>query len=469
MWSLGPPGFQNPMNNTGAPIFTAPPARGPLGPPIIGAPGFPQHRFNNTIPIGSPAHMKKAVELLNEQLQHQFKLLHEIGAKKQHDKDPQYMAFFNNLKRLATVDKNLLNIWDKIPGLLGRINRSGKNKDIDKSFYKLLQGYFDIQNNLFIKYYNRGQSEPELKPIIDLLGEKMSILNEVMKISLPEEADLQADYLAFQNVQYPDLRLLRYNNTIQPHVNGAAQNQNPHDAAQLNTLFTNSGILRYATVPVDQMPELDLKFLYNTMQPTNNFVLPIDNATAFGSFYNLMVETNTNGVYIQYNDMNAAFYSTILLRNISFLYTKISDIISTNDNSKVFTLLLDTNLYTNERFRCVVNTLFLPLTTEDINACQNLKGDIYNYIDNDTSIALNFIETTNVKYIFIFRLISSIYEGFFKHIKHDTSAFYNTIAMNEINYMFMRLTYYIKQMDLTLAKYGNDNIKTAYTDFIKKK
>jgi hypothetical protein len=142
--------------------------------------------------------------------------------------------------------------------------------------------------------------------------------------------------------------------------------------------------------------------------------------------------------------MNTELYSTIILRNISFLYTKISDIISTNDNSKVFTLLCDTNLYTNERFRCVVNTLFLPLTTEDVNACENLKGDIYNYIENDTSIALNFIETTNVKYIFIFRLISSIYEGFFKYIKHDTSAFYNTIAMNEINYMFMRLTYYIK-------------------------
>ena len=109
------------------------------------------------------------------------------------------------------------------------------------------------------------------------------------------------------------------------------------------------------------------------MQTTNNFVLPIDNATAFGSFYNFIGETNNKTtLFIQYDNMNADIYSTILLRNISFLYTKISDIISTNDNSKVFTLLLDTNLYTNERFKCVVNTLFLPLTTEDINACQNL-------------------------------------------------------------------------------------------------
>ena len=182
-----------------------------------------------------------------------------------------------------------------------------------------------------------------------------------------------------------------------------------------------------------------------------------------------MVENTGTTYYGTINDNNAGFFSTLLLRNITFLYTKISDIISTKDNSKVFTLLLDSNLYTNERFKCVVNTLFLPLTSEDINACQNLKADIYTHIENDTSIAMNFIETTNVKYIFIFRLISSIYEGFFKYIKHDTSAFYNTIAMNEINYMFMRLTYYIKQMDLTLAKYGNDNIKTAYTDFIKKK
>ena len=190
-------------------------------------------RINNVADQTSIEYKKKAVELLNQQLQHKFKLLEDIAVKMKHTDKPEYAEFVNNLKKLAKVDNDLLKIWDKIPGILQKINRTGKNKGIDLSFYRLIHGYFHIQDMLLVKYYNRGQSDPELKPLIDLLGDKIWLLTDVMKTSLPEEAEMQG----LQDIEYPDLDKIIHQGDIKPHVQGANENQNNVDKIQLQRLY----------------------------------------------------------------------------------------------------------------------------------------------------------------------------------------------------------------------------------------
>ena len=91
---------------------------------------------------------------------------------------------------------------------------------------------------LLVKYYNRGQSDPELKPLIDLLGDKIWLLTDVMKTSLPEEAEMQG----LQDIEYPDLDKIIHQGVIKPHVLGATVNQNNVDFVNLQKLFKMIGI-----------------------------------------------------------------------------------------------------------------------------------------------------------------------------------------------------------------------------------
>ena len=196
--------------------------------------------------------------------------------------------------------------------------------------------------------------------------------------------------------------------------------------------------------------------------------MPIQKTTAFGSIYDEIIKSDKSHFFKQNSFLNDAHkFSSCLLSCIVYLYTTLSKMIREKDYSRVFTLLLDENLYLDNRFKCVVGTLFLPLVESDIQACDNLKADIFSYIDNDTSIVQNFIDTPNIKYIFIFRLISSLYEGFLTRLKANTTAFFNTKAVMEIYTLFIRLAYYIQNMYRTLGIYGSENINKTYIKFIK--
>ena len=315
----------------------------------------------------------------------------------------------------------MVKFYNDIPKLVAKLTRNGKNRGIGFSFAKLFHGFFKIQDMFLVKYYNRGQCDPDIKPLIDLLALKLWVMTDVMKTSLPEECEIDG----LKEYEYPDFDWIKYEDIITAADCGATRNQNDHDFALLQQLYDIVNIMPYATGPVNAIPGLNIQEIYNRI---NLFDLQIDKmGTSFGNIYDEIAKPGPKDSIFHATPISDIFqFSLAIFNNILFLYTKISETIATNSNSKIFTLRIDTNLQSDKEFVAVANTLFLPLTSEDVDACHNLNADIDAYIDNDTRIALHFLESTDVKYIFIFRLISNIYEAFLGTNSINLVQFYNT-------------------------------------------
>ena len=145
---------------------------------------------------------------------------------------------------------------------------------------------------------------------------------------------------------------------------------------------------------------------------------------------------------------------------MNFLYTKTCEIFTKDYSLKVCTLLMNKNMFQNKKFVEIVNYLFFPITEEDIHALDYVGLSLDAEINNDSEIASMF-GRRNIRCIFLFKLISSMYSKLFKTNKEMSTEFIINIYI-----LFSRLTLYIVYNNKMLDKKDEDIIN-SYNIFIK--
>ena len=197
--------------------------------------------------------------MYNEQISHFLSILTDIVDTK-YPHDPKYKQLRENLNRLGVEDKNMIKLIKDIPKYLKGLDvKKGKNKGLDQLFYKMIHGYFKLQNGVLVKQYNRGKCEPELKPIIEVMSDKIYTLLEVMNTSLDEECNIQRPD---DNNLITDLQQLVYHPfEVLESVDGAHPHQHETQNNQLRTWFTN---LRFdEAFEGGQIPLMNIEQIYN--------------------------------------------------------------------------------------------------------------------------------------------------------------------------------------------------------------
>ena len=132
---------------------------------------------------------------------------------------------------------------------------------------------------------------------------------------------------------------------------------------------------------------------------------------------------------------------------------------------KLCTLMVHRALNTDPIFVTCMKIMFLPLTSEDYDAMYDMNLFIDTHIGNDTYIAKMFIDIKDTKYLFVYRIISMLYEQKFDLRSPLNSVYVDKQKVAKLYTLIIKLTIHISFMK-RYVMIKETNINNRYNEFI---
>jgi hypothetical protein len=241
-----------------------------------------------------------------------------------------------------------------------------------------------------------------------------------------------------------------YKTDIPKHVKGANKYEQEGTKKNLQKLFGE------CKVDDNEDSIIDVESMYNTVSD----MLENDQTFKFGSiFTNILPNYNNKTKGIRYDKVkNDEETCEKVFSQMTFLYMKMSDTFREVSVSKLSNLLLKKTFQPQKTE--IIASLFIPLVKEDVDVLALFKVGLKREINNDTSIANYFLKKNKIKFIFLFRYVSMLYEQVMTLKKNKIK---NTKLFNLI---FIRLSFYINVLN-KCANDHKDEINNAHRSLIE--
>lgn len=352
------------------------------------------------------------------------------------------LQFKRDVEEILSIDEILNSDFDEWVLQLQNFDK-GDNNGIRERLFDLKHNLLDLQVKVIIRKQSRAQKDPNMLQIIELLNRKVRLVKDLMNFTLEEEHQI---FVPEQD--NPDE--IYYKTDIPKHVKGANKYEQEGTKKNLQKIFGE------CKVDDNEGSIIDVESMYNTVSD----MLENDQTFKFGSiFTNILPNYNKKTKGIRYDKVNNEEETCEkVFSQMTFLYMKMSDTFREVSVSKLSNLLLKKTFQPQKPE--IIASLFIPLVKEDVDVIALFKVSLKQEINNDTSIANSFLKKNKIKFIFLFRYVSMLYERI-------TTLKKNKIQNTKLfNLIFIRLSFYIN----VLNKYANnhkDEIENAHRSLIE--
>jgi hypothetical protein len=354
------------------------------------------------------------------------------------------LQFKRDVEEILSIDEILNSDFDEWVNQLQNFDK-GDNIGIRERLFDLKHNLLDLQVKVIVRKQSRAQKDPNMLRIINLLNEKVRLVKDLMNFTLEEEHQI---FVPDENI--PD-QIHYKREPIPKHEKGANRYEEDSTKKNLQRIFEDC--------KTDENDDsiIDVEPLYNMV---SEFLEKDQHSSKFGNiFTNILPTYNSKSKEIKYSKAkDDTEICEKVFSQMTFLYMKISDTFGNINVSKLSNLLLKKSFKPSNTKS--IASLFIPLVKEDVDVIDLFGVNLQYYINNDTSIATSFLKKSKIKYIFLYRYVSMLYEQIMnmKKLKKTNRTLFNLI--------FIRLSFYINVLN-KCAKDYEDEINDAHRSFIE--